>query len=431
MVNAVRKTCVCQKRPRRVTAGVLTIVALTITAVTGIPVESACFVVAAKQPASQINRKNQQNVPCMRSTVSPVSSSTDPSTGLATFLDPLKIAEPASRKAKGRRENGKSSWPVSVAQRFGLASALPMAVTEEAEYQRRKNEWASKYTSLHSLRETFGGNENKLWGDLDARTARRLYKTLLPRALLELYNLGLRPEDLAPLAYQARVAAKLYARERCQLPPRYAAYAIDGFRQWKNYGKFQPKGMSYDQVWNKYEEQIGLELLEDDQQDLTDDDVTAKICLKILEKSCKTNEHIDKWVLNGKANEDKEESELLHAIAAQLERDVQDLLDPTPREQVSKHEGLTARRVFTLRLISRAKKRLAQIEATDASNSVKVEDKENTTTANNKAFAPSSDDSVSDKLNSSGELFGGNRQPRKLKIRRRPWREPLHRDRTK
>jgi len=429
MVNTVRHACRCQKRPRRVTAGVLTIVALTITAVTGLPVENACFVAAAKQPASQINRKNQQNAPCMSTTASPVSSSTGPSSGFTALWDPLKLTESTSHKAKRRRETGKSSWPVSVAQRFGLSSALPKAVTEEAEYQRRKNEWALKYTSLRSLRDTFGGNENKLWGDLDARTARRLYKTLLPRSLLELYNLGLRPEDLAPLAYQARVAAKLYARERCKLPPRYAAYAIDGFRQWKRYGKFQPKGMSYDQVWNKYEEQIGLELIEDDQQDLTDDDVTAKICLKILERSCKTNENIDKWVLSGKNSKDKEEDELLHAITAQLERDVEELLDPAPRDLASKSERISSRRFFTLRLVARAKKRLAQIEATDNANSVKMEDKEDATRIK-KEIATPIDHSITAKINSSNESSRGNRRTKKLHMRRRPWREPLHRDRT-
>mmetsp|Transcript_14133 Transcript_14133/g.22082 ORF Transcript_14133/g.22082 Transcript_14133/m.22082 type:complete len:430 (-) Transcript_14133:95-1384(-) len=429
MVNTVRRASRCQKRPRRVTAGVLTIVALTITAVTGLPVENACFVAAAKQPASQINRRNQQNAPCMSTTASPVSSSNDPSSGFATHWDPLKLTEPASRKAKRRRDTAKSSWTVSVAQRFGLSSALPKAVTEEAEYQRRKNEWALKYTSLQSLRDTFGGNDNKLWGDLDARTARRLYKTLLPRSLLELYNLGLRPEDLAPLAYQARVAAKLYARERCKLPPRYAAYAIDGFRQWKRYGKFQPKGMSYDQVWDKYEEEIGLELNENDQNDLTDDDVTAKICLKILEKSCKTNENIDKWVLSGKTSEDKEEEELLHAITAQLERDVEELLDPTPRDLTSKRARISSRRFFTLRLVARAKKRLAQIEATDSTISVKLEDKEEATRIK-KDIATPIDDSVTG-IDSSDDTSRGNQRTRKLHIRRSPWREPLHRNRTK
>ena len=138
------------------------------------------------------------------------------------------------------------------------------------EYEQRKAAWAAKYTSVSSLRTTFGTNKNKIFGDFDPFTTRRLYHTLLPRALLELR--GLRDmmldgtvklsssskddddrtttplssstttnnsnnkhnddttninnnnnadliikqelKELAPLAYQARVAAKKYARER-------------------------------------------------------------------------------------------------------------------------------------------------------------------------------------------------------------------------
>ena len=127
------------------------------------------------------------------------------------------------------------------------------SVQDEIEYQRRKQEWAARYTTLNGLRETFGSNRNKLWGDLDPTTTRRLYKSLLPTALCELVlDLGVRPEELAPLAYEARKAAKLYARERCHVPARVAASLYDGFRQFKRYGKFQPSGMSYDQVWDKY-----------------------------------------------------------------------------------------------------------------------------------------------------------------------------------
>lgn len=65
--------------------------------------------------------------------------------------------------------------------------------------------WADRYTNPSGLREAFGSNKNSFWGDLDAATARKLYKTLLPKALMELAATGVAtPEDLAPLAYQAR-----------------------------------------------------------------------------------------------------------------------------------------------------------------------------------------------------------------------------------
>ena len=202
-----------------------------------------------------------------------------------------------------------------------------------SEYEIRKQEWANRYTNLESLRETFGRNRNKLWGDLDAATTRRLYKTLLPKALLELVKMGVHPEDLAPLAYQARVAAKLYARERCQVPARIGATLFDGFRQLQRYGKFQTCGMSYDQIWEKYTKVILEELSEDSslQEGLTTEDVTAKICLKILERSCTTNEHVDRWVLSSDdigLEDMPHRTEDLQAIVQTLEMDVRRLLDP-------------------------------------------------------------------------------------------------------
>lgn len=215
----------------------------------------------------------------------------------------------------------------------------------------KRNEWARRYTSVEELRKTFGKNHNKLWGDLDPSTCRRLYKCLLPRALLELYNLGVHPVDLAPLAYRARVAAKLYARERCVLPARVASHLYDGFRQWKKYGQFNINGMTYEQVWNKYENLILEELAEDDS--FEEEDVTAKICLKILEKSCTTNEHIDRLVLK----EAVEERQEIDFIKAQLDKDVRDLLrlDRTPRMNVK-----------VLRSLVKIKRRLEGLSANEA-----------------------------------------------------------------
>lgn len=215
--------------------------------------------------------------------------------------------------------------------------------TFHRDYQLRKEKWAKRYTSLQSLRDTFGANKNKLWGDLDAASARRLYKTLLPKALLDLVQAGVQPEDLAPLAYQARVAAKLYARERCRVPSRIMAALFDGFRTLKRYGKFQPVGMSYNQVWAKYEAQV-LEDLEDtaaeDHQELIDANVAVrKICLRILESSCRTNSNVDKWVLPTDPSEQKDSEELLK-IAQTLENDVRKLLDPLSDESNQKPSPL-------------------------------------------------------------------------------------------
>jgi len=257
------------------------------------------------------------------------------------------------------------------------------------EYEQRKAAWAAKYTSVSSLRTTFGTNKNKIFGDFDPFTTRRLYHTLLPRALLELR--GLRDmmldgtvklsssskddddrattplssstttnnsnnkhnddttninnnnnadliiqqelKELAPLAYQARVAAKKYARERSRLPGRIGSMLYDGYRQWRRYGKWDNSGMSWDQVWAKYEDQVLGEVMEEMMlassssssssrgvsdveveeeeedvelattaatlfnnygNDLDDEELTARICLRILERSVTTNEMVDK-----------------------------------------------------------------------------------------------------------------------------------------
>ena len=248
-------------------------------------------------------------------------------------------------------------------------------VAQLLEYEQRKAAWAAKYTSVSTLRSAFGTNKNRLWGDFDPVATRKLYHTLLPRALLELR--GLRDmmldntislssssssslsrsensndydysknidsdndndnngnkadliikqelKELAPLAYQARVAAKKYARERSRLPGRIGSMLYDGYRQWRRYGKWDNSGMSWEQVWNKYEDQVLSEVMEemmmtgvdddvmddDDEEDeelasataslfskgndLDDEELTARICLRILERSVATNEMVDR-----------------------------------------------------------------------------------------------------------------------------------------
>eukprot|EP00581_Thalassiosira_minuscula_P007956 CAMPEP_0183711678 /NCGR_PEP_ID=MMETSP0737-20130205/7127_1 /TAXON_ID=385413 /ORGANISM="Thalassiosira miniscula, Strain CCMP1093" /LENGTH=649 /DNA_ID=CAMNT_0025940245 /DNA_START=641 /DNA_END=2590 /DNA_ORIENTATION=- len=216
-------------------------------------------------------------------------------------------------------------------------------------YQKQKAAWAAKYTSVSTLRKSFGSNKNRLWGDFDPTTTRKLYHTLLPRALLELRGLrdGLLAneevegeqviqqelKELAPLAYQARLAAKKYARERSRLPGRIGSMLYDGYRTWRRYGKWTTSGMTWEQVWNKYEDQVlreaaleefeeelegQMELPEDggaslwkrlkregsraaanngSEGSLDDEELTARICLRILERSVVTNSAIDRLFL--------------------------------------------------------------------------------------------------------------------------------------
>lgn len=222
-------------------------------------------------------------------------------------------------------------------------------LTQE-QHARAKLDWAAKYTSIHTLRLTFGRNRNRIWGDFDAQTTRKLYHTLLPRALLGLYEANLlSPADLAPLAFEARVAAKKYARERCILPGRVAAMVYDGFRSWRTWGTWSVEGMSWEQVWNKYETQILEEYMEDHSHvDLDDlhEEITAQICLRILERSCITNEAVDNMFLVESSGKEKDAKRRranaerdLAKIKTKLDRDMVELLES--RRQLEVMNGQT------------------------------------------------------------------------------------------
>eukprot|EP00536_Pseudo-nitzschia_multiseries_P017901 jgi/Psemu1/53076/gm1.53076_g len=258
------------------------------------------------------------------------------------------------------------------------------AALDEAEYQRRKQEWADRYTTLEGLRETFGSNRNKVYGDLDVATTRRLYKSLLPTAVCELVlDVEVKPEELAQLAYEARKAAKLYARERCHVPARLFANCYDGVRSFRRYGRFQVEGMSYDQLFDKYYQRSALERSrknrtttttttttttahnnnnnsraprsrwqrtrtrtkdfddndEEEEEDWDEQDIVTQTCMKILESACRTNPAIDRLALSSTSNGErrnknkkkKMDLEDMEKIAQTLEDDVRKLLDPYSR----------------------------------------------------------------------------------------------------
>jgi hypothetical protein len=251
-----------------------------------------------------------------------------------------------------RRKRQKRIHPISSVfeptSKFAVLPSKNVSSVDVAndDYQRRKQEWAARYATLNGLRDTFGSNQNKLWGDLDPTTTRKLYKSLLPTALCELVlDLGVNPEELAQLAYEARKAAKLYARERCQVPARVASFLYDGFRQLKRYGRFQPNGMSYDQVWDKYRSLTYMEkkrqswgTKSEDHKGWTEEEIVARTCMKILESSCRTNPRIDRMTLEkrgtGGKNVIPDRDDLLK-IAQTLEEDVRRLLDPYSRPRSS------------------------------------------------------------------------------------------------
>ena len=108
---------------------------------------------------------------------------------------------------------------------------------------------------------------------------------------MDLNDTGLMTDrDLAHLAYDARKAAKSYARERCVLPGRIFAITFDGFRSLWGYGQWNVRGLTWEQIWEKYELQITNEAVEH----FNEEELTRQICLRILERSCKTNQSVDK-----------------------------------------------------------------------------------------------------------------------------------------
>ena len=248
----------------------------------------------------------------------------------------LSQSQSQSPKKKNKINSDTNITITNVQQQQQQRQQRQLLPLRTIEYRRRKHEWAKRYTSQQGLREAFGSNRNKFWGDLDARTARRLYKKLLfPTALSELIlELGddvIRPEELSPLAYEARKAAKLYVRERCRVPSRVGAYLFDGIRQFRKHGKFQMDGVTYEQLWIRYYHDHDIDDpdddggfgsllfghddddidIDDDVDDDVDDAVTEeqiimRTCQKILEKSYTTNEAIDRFYLK-KYNETKEQ----------------------------------------------------------------------------------------------------------------------------
>ena len=211
---------------------------------------------------------------------------------------------------------------------------------QQQDYKRRRTEWLEKYGSLEALESTFG----RARGDLTVEQTRRLYHTLLPRSLLGLYEMGLmKPEELAPLAYEARVAAKEYARRRCVWTGRLMTALFDRYRNLRDRGRWsKTSSLTWEELWQKYEAQIVQEECADvlnNNGELSarqKDALTMRIYHKILERSCATNQAFDSLFLK---EDDSEHSDDLAKIASQLEHDVREiLLRPKEHQKVLRRQ---------------------------------------------------------------------------------------------
>lgn len=136
--------------------------------------------------------------------------------------------------------------------------------------------------------------------------------------------------------------------------------AFDGFRHLKRYGFWSSKGLSWEQIWEKYEEEIKCELKDVLGDDIINDgDLTSKVCLRILERSCVTNGAVDRLFLesdddtNSLISKNKDQ---LVALARGYERDVMGILNIGKEEK--SQLTFTAQEFFVLRLLMSTKRNI-------------------------------------------------------------------------
>uniref|UniRef100_A0A7S0Q7W6 Uncharacterized protein n=1 Tax=Coccolithus braarudii TaxID=221442 RepID=A0A7S0Q7W6_9EUKA len=144
--------------------------------------------------------------------------------------------------------------------------------------------------TVDELRDLHGPRAN-WWGDLNARQTRLLYHELLPTELLHATELPV--DERARAAVAARRAAKLYARERALVPLSLSCRLLDGMRHWSKGSGFLPDGLTEEQIWAKYADEMGLGVSEATAGGFHIDDTFFEL---VLRKSCTTNELVDKLV---------------------------------------------------------------------------------------------------------------------------------------
>ncbi|KAL1504296.1 hypothetical protein AB1Y20_010703 [Prymnesium parvum] len=186
-----------------------------------------------------------------------------------------------------------------------LASALSMPSTVNTSYIP---------TSVHELRQVYGKKQH-WYGDLSLSETRKLYKSLMPTSLSEADTIPLSLR--ARMAVRARLAARLYARERAILPVGTGSQLFDVCRHLIENGKFQPNGLSEEQIFSKYAELLGL--APPDFNSDADDAAYEELYLTILRKSCSTNAKVDAWTealcSNGASDNASPAADALRSIA--------------------------------------------------------------------------------------------------------------------
>lgn len=102
-------------------------------------------------------------------------------------------------------------------------------------------------------------------------------------------------------------------------------FIFDQYRSLRDKGRLIAPGssssMTWEEIWTKYESQIVREY-EEKGVELDEDELMMQTYMRILERSCSTNQTFDKLFLKSDGNDDVD----LDSIANQLERDVRAIL---------------------------------------------------------------------------------------------------------
>lgn len=161
---------------------------------------------------------------------------------------------------------------------------------------REKDFAFSKEPGLEILRKRYGDERNNIFGDWTNSEARAFYKQQLPKTLLEGgEELNLTLQQRAQLASEARHCLRRYSRERQNFIGRLVAKGRDGIRSMRNNGYWSTEGPTWNQLKEKYLVEAHLTLGDNK----TEDDYEQYAYLKILERSCVTNQYFDEIAETG------------------------------------------------------------------------------------------------------------------------------------
>jgi len=184
-----------------------------------------------------------------------------------------------------RRANARPPQVLRILQDSLLAGVMGRPIQSELIDAAMNGETLGWAPTVEQLRAEYGERQ-RWWGDLSHAETRALYHALLPTSLLEEDASEYSLPERAELAMAARRAARLYARERAMLPFAIGSELLDGVRQLVKNGSFQTAGYSDEQLWKKYAGCLPSELPEGAE-------FHPEVYLKIVEKACSTNRHID------------------------------------------------------------------------------------------------------------------------------------------